>query len=152
MPEGPFWTKARVRAMLEWYREVAAVVAEGFDTSLLGADDYDSQLSICFIGKLGQVRREDPGGFKTQRGGCPPAVYALAEAKADIDRAIAALPAVQRWVVSLHYRDGLLAYEIASEVRIPAATVRSHLSRARENMLVFLEPSATLPPENAVTL
>ena len=87
MPEDTFWTKGRVRAALEWYREVAAVVAEGFDTCLLGADDYDSQLSICFIGKLGQVRREDPGGFKTQRGGCPPAVYALAEAKADIDRA-----------------------------------------------------------------
>lgn len=146
MPEGPFWTKARVRAMLEWYREVAAVVAEGFDTSLLGADDYDSQLSICFIGKLGQVRREDPGGFKTQRGGCPPAVYALAEAKADIDRAIAALPYPLRVVIIRHYQEGILAYEIAQENQTSPSTVRTYLERARGRMLTFLEPTVDATP------
>jgi len=140
MPEQHFWTLRRVRAALEWYREVAAVVAEGFDACLLGSDDFDAQMAVCFLGGLGRIRRENPGPLRREAGGRPPAVYELAEAKADIDRAIRALPLRLRRLIVRHYVDGTLAYEIAQQEHLSASTVRTHLARARKKMLLFLEP------------
>jgi RNA polymerase sigma factor (sigma-70 family) len=147
MPEEPFWTERRVRAALEWYREMSAVIAEGFDTRLIGADDFDAQMSIRFLGELGRIRRGDPGGCRRPRGEArAPAVYALAEAKADLDRAIVALPGRLRRVVIRHYRDGLMTHEIAQEIHASPSTVRTHLERARKKILLFLEPLVDATP------
>lgn len=55
-----------------------------------------------------------------------------------IVRALNALPEEQRTVLILAARTGLNSSEIASAMAIPAATVRSHLSRARKAVAATL--------------
>ena len=53
------------------------------------------------------------------------------EGLADIDDALARLPAPQRTVLVLRAREGLSEQEIAAVLGIPAGTVKSRLHRAR---------------------
>jgi RNA polymerase sigma factor (sigma-70 family) len=53
------------------------------------------------------------------------------EGLADIDDALARLPAAQRAVLVLRTREGLSEQEIAAALGIPAGTVKSRLHRAR---------------------
>jgi RNA polymerase sigma-70 factor (ECF subfamily) len=52
----------------------------------------------------------------------------------DLRRALAALPVAARRVVVLHHLVGLSVDEIATELGVPAGTVKSRLSRARRSL------------------
>jgi RNA polymerase sigma-70 factor (ECF subfamily) len=56
----------------------------------------------------------------------------------DVGRALAALPIEQRQVVVLHHLLGLPVAEIASTLGVPAGTVKSRLSRARDALAPLL--------------
>ena len=56
----------------------------------------------------------------------------------ELVEAILALPANQRWAVHLHYYEGYSTEEIASILGQRPGTVRSHLSRARKALRIYL--------------
>ena len=57
--------------------------------------------------------------------------------------ALAALPAGQRAILSLHYLDGMAVAEISSVLQIPAGTVKSRLFHARKRLKQALERTET---------
>lgn len=59
----------------------------------------------------------------------------------ELVEAILALPANQRWAVHLHYYEGYSTDEIASILGQRPGTVRSHLSRARKALKIYLTDS-----------
>lgn len=59
----------------------------------------------------------------------------------ELVEAILALPANQRWAVHLHYYEGYSTGEIASILGQRPGTVRSHLSRARKALKIYLTDS-----------
>ena len=67
---------------------------------------------------------------------------ARAEASRALVTAVLALPETQRVVVLLRYFEQLPSPEIAARLGCPAATVRSHLSRAVERLRTQLDRSA----------
>ncbi len=70
----------------------------------------------------------------------------------DLERALSALPPVQRAVVVLHYYAGLNSREIAAAARVPASTVRFYLMLARRTLRAALadEGSCRKPKPNEV--
>ena len=60
------------------------------------------------------------------------------ESGRELVEAILALPANQRWAVHLHYYEGYSTEEIASILGQRPGTVRSHLSRARKALRIYL--------------
>lgn len=72
----------------------------------------------------------------------------------DLYNALAALPAVQRGAIILHYYAGLNSGEIAAATGLPASTVRFHLMLARRALRKALSAAdaRTIPPsEEALT-
>ncbi len=67
-----------------------------------------------------------------------PNVAAPDSVAVDLQRALLALPLGQRQVVVLHYLVGLPVEDVARELRLPAGTVKSRLSRARTALAVLL--------------
>ena len=64
----------------------------------------------------------------------------------ELDRAIAALPFEQRQVILLIGLEGMKYDEVADMLRVPAGTVRSRLSRAREALRRAMEMEDEYPP------
>lgn len=58
--------------------------------------------------------------------------------KIDIDRALSLLKIEERTALSLNYREGMSHIEIAHVMQIPLGTVKSHISRGRENLKKLL--------------
>ena len=74
------------------------------------------------------VRRHGPAADQPGPDGSP----------VDIERALAVLPLPHRQVVVLHYLLGLAVADVAAELHVPAGTVKSRLSRARELLAPLL--------------
>ena len=55
--------------------------------------------------------------------------------------ALAGLPRQQREAIVLHHLVGLPVAEVASELRVPAGTVKSWLSRGRRALATVLDPA-----------
>ena len=58
--------------------------------------------------------------------------------KIDIDRALSLLKIEERTALSLNYREGMSHSEISQVMQIPIGTVKSHISRGRENLKKLL--------------
>lgn len=61
------------------------------------------------------------------------------DARADIDRAVRALPRRQRQAITLYYLADLSIAEVAAVLGISAGSVKSHLHSARETLRTALE-------------
>jgi RNA polymerase sigma-70 factor (ECF subfamily) len=70
----------------------------------------------------------------------PTAEAAGAEVRADLARALAALPRRQREVVGLHYHLGLPVGEVAGTLGVSEGTVKTSLHRARRALARALRP------------
>ncbi len=70
-------------------------------------------------------------------------------ARIDVARALRALSHVQRAVVVLHFYAGMTSSEIAAVLRMPPASVRFHLMRARR-ILVRLLDDRVLPAHHGL--
>jgi len=66
------------------------------------------------------------------------------DARLDVLRAIAALPPQLRAAIVLHYYADLTSREIGCALRIPAATVRFRLAKARKQLSALLGSGAPL--------
>ncbi len=136
MPEDNWWTEKRLCRVLAHYRLIAEVCCTGFDTCLAGGDD--DQYALRFLGKLGTPRQKVPRGMQAQAGGKPPAIFGLAECKADVDRALKSLPRKYACLLLAFYADGWTLREIARQARRPEALVRQWRHRAFDRVLRFL--------------
>ncbi|HVA28344.1 MAG TPA: sigma-70 family RNA polymerase sigma factor [Candidatus Baltobacteraceae bacterium] len=58
----------------------------------------------------------------------------------DLQRALAALPLLQRVAMLLHYYAGLTSFEIADAAGVPASTIRFHLMLGRRALRRALAP------------
>ena len=56
-----------------------------------------------------------------------------------LNTVLAQLPAEQRAVIALHYKDGFSVAEIAATLEVPAGTVKTRLMHARRKMRAALE-------------
>lgn len=66
--------------------------------------------------------------------------------KIDIDRALSLLKVEERTALSLNFREGMSHIEISHVMQIPIGTVKSHISRGRENLKTLLSnPNARRP-------
>lgn len=136
MPEDTFWTDKRLRHALENYRIIAEVCREGYDTCLAGGDD--DEYAMRFLGKLGTPKQKVPRGMQAQTGGRPPAIFGLAECKADVDRALLALPRKYACLLLAFYADGWTLREIARQAHKPEPVIRQWRCRAFGRALRFL--------------
>ncbi len=112
----PRWSKVSQYDDPEaWLRRVAMRVATGRWRR--------ARVAASHLGSLGRAVPEIPG----------PEGSGI-----DLQRALLALPLSQRQVVVLHYLVGLPVEDVARELRLPAGTVKSRLSRARTALAVLL--------------
>lgn len=99
--------------------------------TLRRADAFDAWLYRIVMREASRVRRRNASvdrplfedGFSHE-----------GTASIDVWRALSSLPAPQRDVVVLFYFDDLKTEEIAAILRVPHATVRTRLSRARDRL------------------
>jgi RNA polymerase sigma-70 factor, ECF subfamily len=64
----------------------------------------------------------------------PPSGSELSTESVDLAAALRGLPMGQRQVIVLHHLVGLAVDEIASQLRLPSGTVKSHLTRGRKSL------------------
>jgi len=103
-------------------------------------DDPEAWLRRVALGVLSNRGRKVRNGVKALwRHGRPPHDDGPSGDAVDVRRALAALPEAQRAVVVLHHYVGLRVEEIARELRVPAGTVKSRLSRARAALVPLLD-------------
>jgi RNA polymerase sigma-70 factor (ECF subfamily) len=57
-----------------------------------------------------------------------------------LEKAIAQLPAQQRFLVAAHYLQGVRYEDLAEALRMPLGTVKTHLFRAKQQLRRLLEP------------
>ena len=62
------------------------------------------------------------------------------ELKDRLEKAIAQLPAQQRFLVAAHYLQGVRYEDLAEALRMPLGTVKTHLFRAKQQLRRLLEP------------
>lgn len=75
-----------------------------------------------------EIELDEESGMRSVAGVDPSDVAATADA---FDRAFERLSAEDRYMLMLHYRDGVAIADIAARLEIPGGTVKSRLSRAR---------------------
>lgn len=95
--------------------------------------------SVAFK-QLSNRRRARAAAHRTlaRRGPGPEEVAPADGDRVDVARALAMLPAQQRHAVVLHHLLGLPVEQIASELGVPAGTVKSRLSRGRAALAPLL--------------
>jgi RNA polymerase sigma-70 factor (ECF subfamily) len=77
----------------------------------------------------------------------PRAVPPMSENALALAEALKRLPVTHRQVVLLHYALGLPVDQVAEQLRLPAATVRGRLARARAGLRDQLSPALEEPEE-----
>ncbi len=103
------------------------------------AEDWDSQRLKAWLIRVTLNRCADVGRFRLRRPVLPfsdlPETTAMpGDEAAELWEAVARLPAKLRMAVHLHYAEGYTTEEISTMLRIPAATVRTRLHRARKQL------------------
>lgn len=94
-----------------------------------------------------QLRRAPPPAVELEDGDLPAAPSAPALELRDLERALQQLPPAQREVLLLVALEEMRYEDVAAMLDIPAGTVMSRLSRARENLRRLMTgqaPAATL--------
>jgi len=113
----------------------ACVVVYRKIRTLRSASAFDAWMYRIVTRESSRVRRRhtslNPPSY--ERGFCPDTTEAM-----DVWRALAALSPKLREVTVLFYFDDLPTHEIAGILRIPHATVRTRISRARERLRSLL--------------
>ena len=88
---------------------------------------------------------QPPGGVS---GGLPPQAAAREDPRPELWDAVLSLPRDQRAAVGLYYYEDMPVADIASLLRVPAGTVKSRLSRARDKLrLALSDPQVTRKEE-----
>ena len=87
--------------------------------------------SVAFRLSASRWRRAKVAARALSRHGAAPEVAPPGDARLDAERVLAGLPRAYREVLVLHHALGLPIEQVAAELRIPAGTVKSRLSRAR---------------------
>jgi RNA polymerase sigma-70 factor (ECF subfamily) len=103
---------------------------------------FDAWLYRIVMREAIRIRRRHPFASPAKDGASPAIDSA---ATIDVWRALRVLSAEQRDVVILFYFDDLRSEEIAAILRIPHATVRTRLARARERLRGILDGYRTAP-------
>jgi len=113
----------------------ACVIVHRKIRTLKSASAFDAWMYRIVTRESSRVRRRYLSIHPSSegRGFCPDTTEAM-----DVWRALAALPPKLREVTVLFYIDDLPTAEIAGILRIPHATVRTRMSRARERLRYLL--------------
>ncbi|MBU0553525.1 sigma-70 family RNA polymerase sigma factor [Myxococcota bacterium] len=77
----------------------------------------------------------------------PEARVAEGEAHRLVELAIARLPAQDRALLTMHYREDLSMAEVAEATGLPTGTIKARLSRARSRLRQFLAPRLGREPQ-----
>lgn len=94
--------------------------------------------------RVGQLEREAAVAAEVDPGAPSPEQSAEAsEAAALLARAVAALPAQERALLDLRYREGLSDAEVSEATGMPVNTVKTRLFRARAKLRGWLAPLLT---------
>lgn len=102
-------------------------------------DDPEAWVRAVAFRLLSNRRRKARNGLRAVlRHGTPDNAQAPTGDRVDVLRALQQLPLGQRQVVVLHYLSGLAVDEVAQALEIPAGTVKSRLSRARDTLAPLL--------------
>lgn len=64
------------------------------------------------------------------------------ERRDQLEKAIATLPAEQRFLIAAHYFAGQQYQDLADILEMPMGTVKTHLHRAKQRLRVLLEEKA----------
>lgn len=76
----------------------------------------------------------------TQTQSCPGEILETEELRRMISECVRQLPACQRYVFYMYYRDGLLIREIALRLNKSEGTIKAHLRHARQKLQQKLRP------------
>ncbi len=146
MEHDNWWTAGRLKRALTHYRVIAEVCRSGFDTAVQGGDD--NEVELHFLGRLGTayLSLQVPAGMRAQSGGNRPAVFDLADCKADVDRALKSLPRRYALLLLAFYADGVSLGEIAWRSGRPWGTVKWWRKEAFDRALLFLGGTQPLGP------
>lgn len=82
----------------------------------------------------GESKRASTGDLPADTASAPERVAARLERQALLHQAIQALPEVYRTAIVLRFQDSMSAAEIANELGLPVATVRSRIQRGLQNL------------------
>lgn len=126
------------------FDEAEDVVQEAFVRAaaagrrFLRVDNHEAWLRTTAVHVHRSRWRKRRNGQRARDRMLPPRPPADLEDHLAIITALQALPEHQRQVIALHYLADLPVHEIADELGIPAGTVKSRLSRARDALALLL--------------
>lgn len=112
---------------------------------LRNPEAFDAWVYRIVMREAARVRRRNPPAFEPSD---RPSPASDSTATIDVWRALGDLPPDQRDVVVLFYFDDLKSEEIAAILRVPHATVRTRLARAREKLRGTLDDYRSQPTVN----
>jgi RNA polymerase sigma-70 factor (ECF subfamily) len=102
-------------------------------------DDPEAWVRSVAFRMLSKRHRKVRNGVRAVlRHGAPDDLPEPSADRVDVARALQHLPLAQRQVVVLHYLNGMAVDDVASALRVPAGTVKSRLSRARDTLAPLL--------------
>ncbi len=113
----------------------ACVIVHRKVRGLRSVEAFDAWLYRIVVRESSRVRRRNRGREPDPYGEHFPADATIG---LDVWRALAELPPEQREVVVLFYFDDLSGEEVAAALRVPHATVRTRLNRARTRLRALL--------------
>ena len=135
------------------------VVQDGFIAALMNIDSFDRGRPFApwllrivanramNLRRSRSLRETEPIPADAPSAGASPFdATERSQLRDELQRALAALPEPQRWVVELFEIDGFTGPEIAAMLEMAEGTVRWHLHQARQTLRGVLAPFASRTP------